>query len=170
MPQRQIIDLPGALHFVTFSTYQRRQFLSPDRTRTIVVEVLQSCLERHHAHCCGFVVMPNHIHAILSVAHDSTIAAFLLAWKKTSSFRIKRFYAQELTNYRGLCPKNCPVWQAKFYDFLLESDKKFIEKIGYMHDNPVTAGLCSTLIDWRWSSARFYELQEDIGVKITQLY
>ena len=170
MPRRQIIDLPGALHFVTFSTYQRRRFLSPDRTRTIVVEVLQACLERHRATCCGFVVMPDHVHAILSVAPDSTIGAFLLAWKKTSSFRIKRFYAQEFANYRETCPENCPVWQANFYDFLLESDKKFLEKIDYMHDNPVTAGLCGTILDWKSSSARFYELREDVGVQMTQLH
>jgi putative transposase len=164
MPKRQIIDLPGEYHFVTFSTYQRRQFLAPERTRTIVVEVLQTCLDTHRAFCHGFVVMPNHVHAILSVAPEATISSFLLAWKKT------RFYAQELTKYHELCPDDCPVWQAKFYDFNLESDKKFLEKLEYMHTNPVVAGLASTILDWAWSSARFYERGEEVGVKITQSY
>ena len=169
MPNRKIIDLPGDYHFVTFSTYQRRQFLAPERTRAIIIEVLQSCLETHKASCHGFVIMPDHVHAILSVAPDSTIAAFLQAWKKTSSYRIKRFYAQELTNYQSLCPEDCPVWQAKFYDFNLESDE-YLEKLDYMHANPVVAGLVLTALDWRWSSARFYELGEDIGVTITPSY
>jgi putative transposase len=170
MPKRQIIDLPGEFHFVTFSTYQRRQFLAPERTRSIVLESLQTCLETHDAHCYGFVVMPNHVHVILSVAPQATIASFLQAWKKTSSYRIKRFYAQELTNYHELCPSDFPIWQAKFYDFNLELDKKFLEKLEYMHANPVMAGLALTMVDWTWSSARFYELGEEVGVKITQSY
>ena len=170
MPKRQLVDLPGEFHFVTFSTYQRRQFLAPERTRAIVVEVLQTCLETHRAFCHGFVVMPNHVHAVLSVAPESTIASFLQAWKKTSSYRIKRFYSQELTKYHGFSPEDCPIWQAKFYDFNLESDKKFLEKLEYMHANPVVAGLASTILDWQWSSARFYEQGESVGVKITQAY
>ena len=170
MPKRQVIDLPGEFHFVTFSTYQRRQFLAPERARSIVLEVLRTCLETHAAYCYGFVVMPNHVHAILSVAHEATITSFLHAWKKTSSYRIKRFYAQELTKYHELCPENCPIWQAKFYDFNLESDKKFLEKLEYMYANPVAAGLALTILDWTWSSARFHELGEDVGVKITQSY
>jgi len=170
MPKRQIVDEPGGYHFVTFSTYQRRQFLAPERTRSIVVEVLQTCLQTHRAYCHGFVVMPNHVHAILSVAPEATIASFLQAWKKTSSYRIKRFYAQELTKYHNLCPDKCSIWQAKFYDFNLESDQKYLEKLNYMHDNPVVVGLALTSIEWAWSSARFYEMGVDVGVKITPSY
>ena len=170
MPRRRVIDHPNALHFVTFSTYQRRRFLAPDRTRYIVLEVLQSCLEKHRASCHGFVVMPDHVHALLTVAIDSHISTFLHAWKKTSSYRIKHFYAQELTKYHEACPDDCTIWQASFYDHNVESDEKFNEKIEYMHTNPVTAGLCTTILDWPWSSARFYEEDKEVGVTITQLH
>jgi len=169
MPKRLLVYGPGALHFVTFSTYQRRRFLEPDRTRSIVVETLSEMLERHGASCHGFVVMPNHVHVLLTVREDSTIADFLKVWKKTSSYRIGRFYEQELTKYRELCPKECPVWQARYYDFAVESDEKLPEKIQYMHDNPVTAGLVNAEVDWKWSSSRFYLLEEDVGVKITPI-
>ena len=97
-----------------------------------------------------------------------TISSFMLAWKKTSSYRIKRFYQQELTKYQDLCPDNCPIWQAKFYDFYLESEKKHLEKLDYMHANPVAAELAKTILDWKWSSARCYELGEEVGVPITR--
>jgi putative transposase len=167
MSIRPTTNYPGAIHFVTFSTYQRRRFLTPDRTRSIVMETLQSSLEKHQAACHGFVVMPDHVHALLSVAESSTIGAFLHAWKKTSSYRINRFYAQELKNYQDLCPGKCPTWQANYYDFIVESDEKLPEKIEYMHNNPVAAGLAAISLDWKWSSARFYELREHVGVKIT---
>jgi REP element-mobilizing transposase RayT len=113
--------------------------------------------------------MPDHVHALLTVREDSTIADFLKVWKKTSSYRIGRFYEQELTKYRELCPQECPIWQARYYDFLVESDEKLPEKIQYMHDNPVVARLAETEVDWKWSSSRFYELEEDVGVKITPI-
>jgi putative transposase len=169
MPKRKIIDLPGDQHFVTFSTYQRRRFLAPERTRSIVLETLQASLDRHGAQCHGFVIMPDHVHAILTVDPDSDISTFLLAWKKTASYRIKEFYGQELNHYRDLCPENCPVWQSRFYDFNLGSTDKFNEKLDYIHNNPVIAGLVRTAEAWQWSSARFYENREDVGVKIAPL-
>jgi putative transposase len=169
MPERKIVNYPGALHFITFSTYQRRKFLSPERTRFIVMETLQECLERHEAACHAFVVMPDHVHAFLSVAESATIESFLLAWKKTSSYRIKRFYAEHLNHYSERCPKDCAVWQARFYDHNVESDEKLPEKMQYMHDNPVSAGLVTEFLHWKWSSARYYELEEDVGVRITPI-
>ena len=113
--------------------------------------------------------MPNHVHAILSMPPGSRITAFLLAWKKTSSYRIKKFYVRELVKYHDLCTKDCPIWQARFYDFNLSDTHKLDEKLDYMHTNLVTAGHVSTALDWKWSSARFYEYGENIGVNITPL-
>jgi len=167
MPQRKTFDLPGEHHFVTFSTFQRRRFLDSSHTRDIVRQVLQECLSNHRAACAGFVIMPNHIHAILFGEADFAISRFIQVWKKTSSYRIKRLYAQDLSHYHELCPINCPVWQAGFYDFNLESDQKLSEKIDYMHNNPVEAKLAPLAIGWAWSSARFYERNEFVGVTIT---
>jgi len=114
--------------------------------------------------------MPNHVHAILTVDSDSKIETFLLAWKKTSSYRIKRFFAQELTKYHDLCPQDCPVWQARFYDHNLEKSEHLNAKLDCMHNNPIEAGLVSYASDWVWSSARSYERGEDVGVTITPSY
>lgn len=167
MPKRQVFDLPGQRHFVTFSTYQRRRFLDSPHTRDIVMEVLEQSLISHHAGCTGFVVMPNHVHAILLGQADFQISRLIQVWKKTSSYRLKRIYEREVKSYHQLCPENCPIWQAGFYDFNLESDEKLIEKLEYIHNNPVQAQLAVTPVAWPWSSARFYEYGEAIGVTIT---
>ena len=167
MPPRRTINVPGHHHFVTFSTYLRRRFLDSEKTRNIVMEALQRCLETHQTECSGFVIMPNHVHALLSGEASFSIEKFMQTWKKTSSYRLKRFYADEIETYWQLCPKESPVWQAGFYDFNVESDEKHLEKLTYMHNNPVEARLVPTDVEWEWSSARFYERGECVGVTIT---
>jgi putative transposase len=167
MPKRRIINYPEARHFVTFSTYQRRRFLEPERTKEIVLEALQGCLVNHSASCTGFVIMPNHVHAILFGNAEYNLSRFIQVWKKTSSYRIKQFYREHMTHYRQFCPGDCPVWQAKFYDFNVESDDKLNEKLDYMHANPVIVGLAEYSSAWLWSSARFYEQGQGVGVNLS---
>jgi putative transposase len=59
-----------------------------------------------------------------------------------------------------------PVWQAWYYGFNLCSRRKTEEKLIYMHQNPVRAGLVCQACQWRWSSARHYELGKSVGVKV----
>ncbi len=167
MPKRRIIDLPNQPHFLTFSTYQRRRFLDSAEPRDIVLEVLQQCLLAHRAHCAGFVVMPNHVHAVVWGGEAFSISRFVQIWKKTSSYRLKRFFHRELERYASLCPTESPIWQARYYDFNIDTEEKLQEKLTYMHHNPLASGLTETVLGWDWSSVRYYELGEAAGVSIT---
>jgi putative transposase len=51
-------------------------------------------------------------------------------------------------------------WQRRFYDFNVWSKKKRIEKLNYMHMNPVKRGLVADPKLWLWSSYRFYQYRE----------
>jgi putative transposase len=57
-------------------------------------------------------------------------------------------------------------WQARFYDFNVWSAKKRVEKLRYMHRNPVKRGLVESPERWRWSSYRFYLLNEPGRVQV----
>jgi hypothetical protein len=61
-----------------------------------------------------------------------------------------------------------PIWQPRFYDFHVWSDRKRIEKLRYMHRNPVGAGLVQEPEQWAWSSHRSYAFNEEGIVKINQ--
>jgi putative transposase len=52
------------------------------------------------------------------------------------------------------------VWQRRFYDFNVWSEEKRLEKLDYMHGNPVKRGLVKSPADWPWSSWRFYHLND----------
>ena len=49
-----------------------------------------------------------------------------------------------------------PFWQARYYDFNLWSERKLVEKLRYIHRNPVKCGLVARPEDWAWSSFRHY--------------
>ena len=51
-------------------------------------------------------------------------------------------------------------WQARFHDFNVWSPKKHVEKLRYIHRNPVTRGLVGRADQWRWSSFRHYAYGE----------
>ncbi len=57
-------------------------------------------------------------------------------------------------------------WQRRFHDFNVYSEKKRIEKLKYMHGNPVKRGLVKDPHDWPWSSYSFYEKGEEGMIRI----
>jgi putative transposase len=59
-----------------------------------------------------------------------------------------------------------PFWQARYYDFLMHSEEKRVEKLRYMHRNPVKRGLVEKPEQWQWSSFRHYATGEVGTVEI----
>ncbi len=60
------------------------------------------------------------------------------------------------------------VWQRRFYDFVVWSEHKRIEKLRYMHRNPVKRGLVLELDQWPWSSFRYYAYDERGNVLVNE--
>ena len=59
-----------------------------------------------------------------------------------------------------------PFWQPRYYDFNVYTERKRIEKLKYMHRNPVKRGLVERPEDWQWSSFRHYMTGESGTVEI----
>ena len=166
MGRQRIFDDELFAHFVTFSCYHRRRLLDHDRAKKIVLGVLNSQLAKQQARCVGFVIMPDHVHAIVWFPLTGQLSHFIKQWKQRSSVQLKKLVQAELHQYAAKIDKADAFWQRKYYPFHLYSEKKVREKLGYMHANPVRAGLVDHPCDWRWSSARFYELGKSVGVPI----
>jgi len=56
----------------------------------------------------------------------------------------------------GLLKATTPFWQHRYYNFNIYREQKLMEKLDYMHGNPVQRGLVARSEDWTWSSARHY--------------
>jgi len=98
----------------------------------------------------GYVVMPEHVHLLLNEPDRNTFAQAIKSLKQGVARRL------------ALRAKDS-FWQARYYDFNVWSEGKFVEKLRYIHRNPVKRGLVERPEDWRWSSFRHYASGE-VGV------
>ena len=90
----------------------------------------------------SYVVMPEHVHLLISEPQRGNLASALQAIKQSVA--------------RRLIGKREHFWQARYYDFNVWTAKKRIEKLRYIHRNPVKRGLVEEPEDWAWSSFRHY--------------
>src|SRR5580692_2256539 len=159
------------LHFITSSCYRRLPFLSSVRSRNQFLSILEQTRQRYRFVVVGYVVMPEHIHLLLTepeVGTPSTVmqvlkqrtARALLPKRKRSNPRQRDLFAVE--------PQRRAFWQARSYDFNVWTTKKRVEKLRYIHRNPVKRGLAGSPEQWRWSSYRFYLLDESGPVRVNQ--
>ena len=86
-------------------------------------------------HITLFLLMPDHLHAMLSFARDESMSEVMRDWK--------RYHA------RG----NYVMWQEGYFDHRLRADERGMQlaaKMNYFRQNPVAAGLCAKAEDWPW--------------------
>ena len=141
----------GDLHFITFSCYGRRPFLKSAAARDLFERSLETMRVRHGFLVIGYVAMPEHVHLLVTEPDGVVLAMALKALKL--SVAVQR--------------RERPFWQARYYDFNVFTDRKRVEKLRYLHRNPVTRGLVEQPVDWKWSSFLHYWTGERGVVEIT---
>ena len=85
MSRRCIYDDELHAQFVTFSCYRRRRLLDHARARQVVISLLATELATHEGTCCGFVVMPDHVHAIVWFHEPGRLSHFMKQWPPRNS-------------------------------------------------------------------------------------
>ena len=110
--------------------------------------------------------MPDHVHAIVWFPETGQLSQFMHGWKRRSSYAIHEWQKGVDLRYLKETKPGEPVWQRKYHSFEIYSRAKLEEKLEYMHLNPVRAGLVERTVDWKWSSARWYEDGRSVGVEL----
>jgi len=122
----------------------------------------------------GYVVMPEHVHLLVSEPQRATLSTAIQALKigvvrslQGGSVPMSRKSGETWGTPGVEVPKKPKrFWQARFYDFNVWTEKKRIEKLRYIHRNPVVRGLVASPEQWRWSSFRWYSCREVGPVRI----
>src|SRR5581483_1370707 len=128
----------GQTHFVTFCCYHRRCLLTTDASCRIFESALERVRRSYRLSVYGYAVMPDHVHLLLSEPRRDTLADALKSLKQGVA--------------RRLIENADHFWQKRYYDFNVRNEAQFVEKLHYIHSNPVNAGLCGCPEDWPWSS------------------
>jgi putative transposase len=157
------------LHFITCSCYRRLPFFDSPQARDRFLSILEQTRRRYRFVVVGYVVMPEHIHLLLTEPETGSPSTVMQVLKQRTARAL-------LPTRRRRDPRQCGLfeaeprafWQARFYDFNVWTTKKRFEKLRYMHRNPVKRGLADAPEQWRWSSHRFYLLNEPGQVKINE--
>jgi putative transposase len=128
----------GEFHFLTFSCFHRRPYLSSGAAKDLFEDALERVRRRYLFVVGGYVVMPEHVHLLVNEPQRGQLSRAVQAFKLSVSMR----------------SGERPFWQAHYYDFNISSHEKFVEKLRYIHRNPVRRGLVTKPEDWKWSSFR----------------
>ena len=126
----------GNSHYITFSCQSRNTYLSSPASKTHFLEVLEQTRKQYNFNIYAYVVMPEHVHLLLSEPPTTILGTALGVLKRN----VSRHHPQS------------PFWLPRYYDFNIFTNEKRTEKLHYIHQNPVTRGLAETPESYPWSS------------------
>lgn len=181
------------IHFVTSRTWQGIPYFSKERNCLILLEVIQELSQKIHFKLLGYVIMPNHLHCLIKPAINGkfsisyimmcikgysarmiNLAEVAMAEAKPSAKREIDNQCFGINNKRlgeGLASPYRSIWQKSFHDIQIYSEKFLEQKLNYIHNNPLRAGLVKDLDDYPWSSYHNYYLDNHTLIKIDyQIY
>ena len=119
----------GHHHFVTVSCYHRQPHFHSSESRQVFERCLEAIRQKYGFTIDAYVVMPEHVHLLVSEPSQGDLSVVMQALKVSVSRKMKAR----------------PFWQRRFYDFNVFSDAKRIEKRRYIHRNPSRANWSRTL-------------------------
>jgi putative transposase len=123
--------------FVTTKTSMARRLLQSERNAMLLIDVLRSNVTTGKFQLHDFVIMPDHLHLLMTLPGDVTIEKAMQLIKGRFSYRLKREFG-----YRG------EVWQRGFSEVRIRDRQSFSQHREYIVQNPVKAGLVDSAEDW----------------------
>ena len=114
---------------------------NPDIAQMVERSILHFDGQRYRA--SAWCVMPNHVHVVIEICDGYSLGTIVQAWK---SFSAKQ--ANDMLKRRGA------FWHKDYFDRFIRDEGHLVRTIDYVENNPVKAGLATTVTAWPWSSAR----------------
>jgi REP-associated tyrosine transposase len=144
----------GHLHFITISCHRHTHIFKDPNACNTLQQILEETRKKYGFLILGYVIMSNHIHLLMTEPEETPLSTAIQVLKQ----RFSRTRSEEF------------VWEARYHDFNVFTESKKIEKLHYMHRNPIKAGLIEEPHQWPWSSFRAYAHKEPHPVQITTEY
>jgi putative transposase len=137
----RLISPPGT-YFITFSTRHRRKLFAVEPYVRIFLKTLYRHRRDGRYELHAFVLMPDHVHLLLTPARDITIERAIQL--------IKGAYSHELG---GVIGRNQGIWERGFTDHRIRNEMDFLHHRNYIHQNPVERHIVNNTAEYRYCSA-----------------
>ncbi len=132
--------------------------------RNLFLDILEQVRRRYGFVVAGYVVMPEHFHLLISEPEKGTPSTVMQVLKQRFARKLLKPWRAHGDPAQGQLWDEMltegHVWQRRFYDFVVWSYAKRMEKLRYIHRNPVKRGLVLEPEQWPWSSCRHYAYDE----------
>ena len=147
--------------FYTATILTWKPLLKPDKYKEIIINSLQYLTANKQITLYAFVIMNNHIHLIWQVLSGNTPEKVQQSFMKYTAQQIKfdlvEHHPRVLEQFRvNAKDRTCQFWERNSLGIELRTTKVFMQKLEYIHWNPVKAGFCSLPEEFYFSSARYY--------------
>ena len=132
----------AGVYFATTDTWERHALFINTSLANIVVEQIAACRDRGFYKLHAFVLMPDHLHLLITPGIDITIEKAMQMIKGGSAHRM------------GIeSPQPFPIWHRGFHDRWIRDADQFWKAKSYVEQNPVKARFAESAVSYPWSSA-----------------
>jgi len=169
-------DPTNALYFLTLTVVEWNFTFTSLPYFELVVESLGYCQKKKELRLLGYVIMPNHLHLITSGNERYALSDTLRDFKHFTALKIIKLLEREeksriLELFKRAASihakgREHKVWMDGNHPILIESVDFFLEKLSYVHDNPVRKGYVKNPEHWVFSSARNYLLGDSSVLEV----
>ena len=169
------IEGSGYLWYVTTTVVDFTQVFVKEEYVLLLINNLKYYRNQHNFRLIAYVIMPEHLHVILWLLGKSSISDVMRDFKKYSSVQIKEeLHAEENQRLISIFRKNAigykgqdfKLWMDRFDRVGVYTPQVLKQKIDYIHFNPVRRNLVEDILDWKYSSARNYYLNDHSVIKV----
>jgi putative transposase len=144
---------PGASYFFTLTLQNRRSDLLTCKTKELRV-AFQQVMKTHPFIIDGIVVLPEHIHMILTLPLDDTNYSQRISCIKGTFSR--QLEPTELIHSSKKTKHERGIWQRRFWEHLIRDEQDYKRHLDYIHYNPVKHGHVKSPSQWEYSSIHRY--------------
>lgn len=161
-------------HFFTATNLEWKKLLTEDRYKDIVIESMRFLVKDKRVAIYGFVIMDNHIHIIWQLQAGRKKEDVQRDFLKYTAQQIKKEmllnHPEEAKEFFvNAKDRKYQFWERNPLSIEIWSEKVFLEKLKYIHENPVRAGICKWPDEYKYSSALFYKFGKDNWGFLTRL-
>jgi putative transposase len=169
MRSRYKVTPESNIYFITTSTHLWVPILFNETLFQIILDSLKYCQSHKGLRLHGYVIMINHLHAIISHETYEQIPHIVRDFKRHTAREIKT-YLSDLGKFSQLfwvkifhhkAQGENKIWQEGYHPEAIKSASFFEQKLAYIHANPVKKGFVLQSEHWKYSSARNYLLGDD---------